>query len=233
MDAESNKLLAVKVKKKTGCPLGTIKGPKAKLTKALVSTNPAIEAVKNNFEQMNDKDRGLFVSMTSGNDELVSLLKVGHTHGLTTIAKIVYTKEGKTRRTDELTAENVKELDDFSYERMLRIAKSEVRNIVGKTDYHAFITDITDLFKLIAPEQLAVLAEISGKKSAKDSDRIKAATSILDRAGYEAGVIIKNEKDGPKNPVQVNIVIGGTPKAEFNPILEARQIEMEEENENS
>jgi len=193
--------------------------------KAIVATKTAIEEAKEIFSKMGDRNRALFVSLSSGEDELVALLKAGHRHGITTIAKVVYLKEddpetGKPKAllTKHLSLENVCNLDAFSYERLLRIAKTEVKHIVGKTDYHDFVCDITGLFKLLAPEQLAVLASISGKPTAKDSDRIKAATAILDRANYK-GPGGDGGKESPM-PVQVNVVIGGIPKAEFNPIID-------------
>lgn len=198
---------------------------KSKLAKAMIATNPAVKEIQTAFDNLNDRDRKIFVSMTSGDDELVAILKAGYYNGITTIAKIVYKKDGKPLETEKLTLDNVKELDPFSYERLLRIAKCEIKHLVGKTDYRNFIVDITDLFKLIAPEQIAVLASISGKESAKDSDRIKAAEAILDRGGYESSETKK--KPPTLNPTQVNIIIGGTPKAEFNPIVTVEQGENE------
>jgi hypothetical protein len=174
---------------------------------------------------MSDRDRKIFVSLTSGDDALIAMLKAGYYNGIATIAKIVYTKDGKPLETKKLTLENVYNLDDFSYERLLRIAKSSVKHLTSNRDLSEFITDITDLFKLIAPDQVAVLASISGDKAAKNSDRIKAANSILDRAGYESD----DGKNKPPqvNPVQVNVIIGGKPKAEDNPIITVERVQNE------
>lgn len=214
MDKESNKIIE-RLQPKIG--RGWKKGrPRSKITNALIQTDNAVKQIEDTFNKMSDRDRKIFVALTSGDDELIAMLKAGHYKGIKDIVKIVYDKESKPFEVKYLTIDNVDTLDVFSYERLLKIAKSEVKHILGKTDYRNFITDVTDLFKLIAPDQVAVLASISGNVKSKDSDRIKAANSILDRAGYDTD-------DGKKkeivNPVQVNVIIGGKPKAEFNPII--------------
>lgn len=215
------RLEAAPEKRKTGCPKGTVK---SKMAKALIETNSAVKNVETILSSMNDRDRKLFVALTSGDDELKALLKVGHKHGITTIARIVYTKDGKAFETKRVNSKNVDDLDDFSYQRLLRIAKSEVKNLIGKTDYSPFLTDITDLFRLIAPDQVSVLAKISMNDKAKDSDRIRAANSILDRAGYESAED-KKKKEKVNMPVQVNILVGGKPQPEDNPIIQVQSDE--------
>jgi len=184
--------------------------------KLLMKTNPLVKEAQEMFEKLSDKQRKLFVSLTSGDDELIACLKCGHTHGITTIAKIVYKKNGRPLETKKLTLNNVNELDQLSYERLLRIAKSEMKtNLIG-FDYKDSLVDITNLFKMIAPEMLTVLAKVAGKENAKDSDKIKAANSILDRAGYTPG---DAKKGAGQLPVQVNILFNQQPKAEELPII--------------
>lgn len=220
------------VKRGRGCPKGTVR---SKMAKALIATSAVCKDVEDTFNKMNDRDRKIFVSLTSGDDELIACLKAEHYGGMRNIVKIVYTKAtekpdgsvepGKAMHTRQLTIKNVETLDEASYERLLRIARTEVKHLVGKTDYHNLISDVKGLFRLIAPEQIAVLASIARKESAKDSDRIKAANSILDRADYKGPEAAGNAPI--TMPVQVNVVIGGKPKAEFNPIVEAQVVQPE------
>jgi hypothetical protein len=220
-------------KRKVGCPKGTVK---SKIAKALISTSSVCKDIESTFEKMNDRDRKIFVSLTSGDDELIACLKAEYYAGIRNIVKIVYTKDhidpktgeevpGGALHTRQLTIKNVEHLDEASYQRLLRVARTDVKHLVGKTDYHNLISDVKGLFRLIAPEQIAVLASIARKESAKDSDRIKAANSILDRADYKGPEAAGNAPI--TMPVQVNVVIGGKPKAEFNPIIEAQVVQPE------
>jgi hypothetical protein len=167
------------------------------------------------YERMSDQQRRVFVSMLKGlPDELQVLVDAGYTHGITTIAKIVYLKDGSPLETKKLCKENINELDPSSYERLLRIAVSEVKNIIGTRDYKDYITDVKSLFKLVAPEALTTLVEIATDPLNKPADRRLAATALLDRGGYGASQT-NNKDDRP--PVMVQINFDKAPRAEVNP----------------
>jgi hypothetical protein len=179
-------------------------------------TGVAIEAATELYEKLSDKQRKLFVSLTQGDDELIACLKCGQVDNFKAITKIAYTKEGRPFKTANLTLKNVDNLDAASYERLLRICKSDIKNHLLGFEYEKSLIDVTNLFKLIAPEALSVLAKVASDDKAKDRDRVSAANSILDRGGYTAGDV---KKGAGQMPVKINILFNAAPKAEILPTI--------------
>lgn len=191
-------------------------GKNGKVGKALDLVKSEVAQVQDLYEKMSDVQRKVFISSLKGfPDELHVVLDAGYSVGITGIAKIVYTKDGKPMETHKLTLQNVTDLDAGSYERLLKIARADVSRVIGSCrNYSDYILDVKNLFKMVAPEALSTLVEVSTNQKAKNGDRIRAANSLLDRAGYGT-----NKQDGKDDrpPVLVQINFDKKPQAEVNP----------------
>lgn len=188
-------------KKKAGRP------PGRKITLALEKAAVATETIHemtNVVEQMSENQRLIFESLMNGDDELTVALKSKNTNWFTGIAKVVYTAEGKPMNTREITLENMHDLADDSYQRLLRLCKTRVSQFT-MSDYNATLIPIKEYLKKFTPMALGTIVGIA-RDGLKEENRLKAARDILDRAGEKAA---EPEKDIVV-PVQVNIVLTNT-----------------------
>ncbi len=187
------------VKRKPGRP------PGRKITMALEAASKAAESISEMdsvVALMKDHQRILFESIMSGDDELVACLKAGQNEWFTYIAKGVKDKEGEYVPTSSLTLSTIDDLDFDSYQRLVRICASHVRQISGTDDYQKYTLPLKEYVKRFAPMALGTIVGLS-KNAQKDEVKLKAAQDILDRSGEKA---VEPEKD-IIIPVQVNIML--------------------------
>ncbi len=153
--------------------------------------------------KMNEKQKTLFESLMSGDDELISCIKAGHQDYYTGITKLLTNKPGidpQRIMSHSVTLENVYDLTSEDYERLRRICASKVRYLSGTDDYRNYTAPIREYIKRFAPMALGTVMDVM-QNATKDDIRLKAAKDLLDRAD-ERG----NDKDIVV-PVQVNIVL--------------------------
>jgi hypothetical protein len=187
--------------------------------RALDATEKAVEhiaEVKTVMERMNDKQRKLFVALSRGKDELEAALEAGYTEWFTGIVKILDLKEEyrtKTKqvmKTSDLSKSNLHAITEQSYERLLSICQNRVEKQTDGVSYKDHITSINDFLALIAPDAYAVIGDIMLDETIKPEVRLKAADSLLDRAGYKE----KTGESRRDNPVMVNIIMPTVAEAE-------------------
>lgn len=140
--------------------------------------------VKHVFEQMSDPQRKLFVSLAQGDDALVAAIKGGYDSWYRGIIKVVYRRGHIAQETKSLNLSHLPNLEEESYERLLRVCEAKAKDISGGADITQYLPEIQDFFKLVAPEAFAVVNEIMTDVKVSPSVRLKAATDVLNRAGY-------------------------------------------------
>lgn len=174
-----------------------------KLTIAVEKASQAVTAiaeVDSAVALLNENQRLIFESIMTGDDALQTALKTGNQQWFTGVARKVDLLDGSQCYTTTVTAETSVDLTDASYQRLLRLCESQVRNIMGTDDYRKYTIPIREYVKRFAPLAFGVVVDIA-QNGVKEENRLKAANSILDRAG-------EREPEPEKDvviPVQVNI----------------------------
>jgi hypothetical protein len=172
-----------------------------KVGAALESLAKATEEIKFLYARMSFTQQKLFTALASGQDELHACLSAGIRQG---IVKIVYNKEGRPLYARNLTVKSVDSLDNDSYERLLRVARATVRRYLDGYDYNTYQMSINETFQLLAPKALGTLLQIMHDGTPRQ--RLKAATFVLDRAGYT------KTNEPPNEPIPtVHIVMDDKP----------------------
>jgi hypothetical protein len=169
-------------------------------------------------DDMHVDQRKLFMAKLRGLDDLQALAEADLIERwIGGVAKIVYmsatsSEGGKPRPflVKNLTKYNLENLDSVSYERLLKLANAQVLHRFKKYNMEDLLVDAKPLLKVIAPEMINTLTDIAIDKGSKNADRIKAANSLLDRAG----VVSQDAKNPPMMPVQININFDDKPRAE-------------------
>ena len=169
-----------------------------------------IAEMKAVMEKMNDKQRKLFVALSRQKDSLQATLEAGYNEWFTGITrKLMLKEEYRTGKKDsmdskDLTLANLYLIDQDSYNRLLSICDNRVAKQTANSTFKDHITSINDFLQLIAPDAYAVIGDIMLDENVKPEIRLKAADSLLDRAGYK-------EKAGSggmaASPMQVNVVL--------------------------
>jgi hypothetical protein len=196
------KSVLVKKKRYVRDPLAPKKLPGRKVAVALGSLQAAINTTTEYMAAMSDRQRKMFIHLSTGKDALQSFFLSGmnEKRPFYTI-KIVYLNPKKPKKASDLTLDDLPKLTPESYARLLRFCESEVASMLGNKNYKDYIIDVQHMFALVAPEMMGVLTEVALNPEARGADRVKAATDLLDRAGYE-----KSQKgQAPIMPVQINI----------------------------
>lgn len=176
-----------------------------KIEIALASGEVAATAIQEMgvvVDTMNPQQKLLFESVMSGDDALVTALKSGNTQWFTGITKKLFDSDGGSLAPTHVTLENVHDLDQRSYTRLLTICESQIRNVTGNVDYRLHTEPIKEFIKRFAPMALGTIVGIA-QAGVKEENRLKAAKDLLDRAGEAAEAPDKEITI----PVQVNIML--------------------------
>ncbi len=190
-----------------------------KLTQAVDKSQAVIQSVKELHEltrSMSERQRKLFGAISQGKDELEAILTTKEYRVFNRIVKTVTTFDDRKMDVNKLTLENVHDLSGDSYERLLNLCRAEVKHQLGGMLPENYRQDISEYFRIIAPEAYGVLVELMGDKKMPAAVRLKASMEVLDRAGYES----RKTKTEQKMPVSVNILFNAQPKAEANPVYQ-------------
>lgn len=199
------------------------RGPISKAGLALEKVSELNHNLKVILSSLSDKNRRTVVAMASGMDSLQAVIEAGNYAAFTGVAKIVYLKprhdgdQPQPIATTKLTLKNLSELEVPSYQRLLNLTDAYVKHFMSDMDPKDYILDLREVFKLIAPEMMEVLAKVARDPTAKDADRVRAANSVLDRAGYQPN---DPSKQSLIMPVQVNIRFDKDAQAEVKPVID-------------
>ncbi len=192
------------------------KGDKHKSTRkvdaALVEVHGSVKALNEMILRMSDRQRLLFMGLAKGYDSLKALYDVGLEREITGIVKIVYDQDMKPVEIAKVKFKDLDNLDDASYQRLLRLAETRTKEILKNFDPGEYVMDIQQVLKLAAYDAFGKVLELSqGAKSEKV--QLTASKDILDRAGFRT-----DEKPQGAAPIMIQINTGGTPQAEVNPV---------------
>lgn len=190
---------------KAGRPIGSNSGRKIGL--ALKEANVISEHTKSLeflLSKMSDRQKRLFSSLAKGRNELEAVVESELYEYITGVAKIVYSKDGRPFKTTSLrTIKDLGRLSSNSYDRLLRLAISAVKNNVGDIEtLKSLDNDLNWFLKLIAPEAARSIIGIMFDKKCTQGLRLKAAIEILNRAGYSGSADNPEER----SPIRVSIV---------------------------
>ena len=159
------------------------------------------------FQRMTDIQRKVFMQIATGKDSLEAAVITKQYHWFNGIVKYSRYKDGTGLKTEEITSlDTLHELDDESYQRLLRLTDTIVSQYCNTKDWRETIPDIADFFKLLAPEALTVVSELMQDAKVSPSVRLSAAKTILDKAGYN------DPKDplGSEGPLELHFNFAGT-----------------------
>lgn len=166
--------------------------------------------LKSLLNKMSERNRKLFLELSRGRDEFEASLFSGNQQFYTGISKVLYLKSGKPILTKDVTKDNYKELDETSYSKMIRLCNSQIKKFTPNIDYHQYMIDVTDFFKLIAPDISRELTTMFFDGDLKNETKINLGLSLLEKGGY------KNKKDlTPDTIVNVNVIAPPTNKVTY------------------
>lgn len=170
---------------------------------AAAEASAAIQDMETAIAEMTPNQKGIFESVMSGDEPVITALKTGNTGWFTGIVKKVFIKDepGPFNSTD-VSLENIYELADNSYTYLNRVCSTRVRQFMRDEDYHKHISTVREYLKRFAPLALGTIIDIA-QNGEKEENRLKAAKDLLDRAG-------EREPEPEREmvvPVQVNIML--------------------------
>lgn len=186
------------------------KPTKKKLALAMQKHTEAMEKVadlQKIMAKMSPRQRQIFACLSRGMDALRVVMEIGEQRFYAGVVRNVYLRDGTRVLARKLTKDQVDDLSYESYQRLLSICEAGLRRELGGMVPQKFANDITEFFRVMAPDAFQVLAGLmhgdwNGQKVTPPV-ALKASTEILDRAGYEK----RASKASKELPVTVNIIM--------------------------
>lgn len=172
-----------------------------RLGKALQETVKATESLGNLeviMDEMSDKQRRLYVSLARGRNALEAAIESGHRAWFEGISKRVTLKDGHELFTKSVSLNNLDQLDEASYAKLLRYCESQLKKDHPYDEYENHIAKINDFFALIAPDVARGLSNMFFDEKIPPAVKSKIGFGLLDRAGY---------KDQTELPPGQNVVV--------------------------
>jgi len=166
---------------------------------------------------MTPRQRKIFSCFARGMDSAQTAVEIGEHSIFAGIIKGVTLKDGRRIPSKRLNRELLAQVRLDSYERLVSVCDSQFRDAMNGMLPEQFHQDITEYFRIIAPDAFAVMSNIMhgdfhGQK-VTPVVALKAATEVLDRAGYEK----RGSQAAKTLPVMVNIIMDRAPVAEKIP----------------